>query len=221
MNSYVDMRRSPDPMDYVGDRYVPDEEFAQTSARILFDAHHDLPGFGMRITRRVRVGSRSLDVSVVRHPGDLSCTGAARSATEAVVDHAMRYGWDRSHYGTDLVERSFDVVVDIDASYWGRRQRAAAGLDAGRMTPSAFMKALRPGDVLRETNGPMSGRAYRVTSCSSGRFVTDDGLGGTARMSWQRPHAECLHVDGGMVRIATGTIRDPDSHSMLEWSRKS
>lgn len=221
MQSYVESRRIAGTMDYLGDRFVQDEEFAQTSARILFDAGADLPGIGLKATRRVRVGSRSIDLSIMRHPDDLSSTEAGRAATEAVIDHAMRYGWDRSSYGTDLVERSFDVVVEIDASYWGTRQRRAAGLGAGSMTPNAFMKALRPGDVLHETHGPMKGRSYRVTSCSSGRFVTDDGLGGTARMSWGRPHAECLHVDGGLVRIATGTVRDPDSHSMLVWSRKS
>jgi hypothetical protein len=216
---YSALRMGGLPTAYVGDRHDPDADLFTICAAIVRDLEEDMPGTSIRIVRRVRVGSRTIDISVIGHPQDLSKPGAAERITSDLVDHAMRYGWDRSSYAADLVDRHFGVTVGIDPEYWGARQNRKDGGAPSDMTPSAFMKAVRSGDVLEETVGERAGRRYRVVSTSGGRFVTDDGLGGRARMAWHRPHASCLRVAGDRVRIATGSVADPDSHHDLIWSR--
>lgn len=207
------------PSGGTGDRYDAEADLRTIAERILSDAARDLPGVVMSIVRRVRIGSRMLDVSILRHPLDLAATGAAREAARAVHYHAMRYGWDHSVPETDLFQRHYGVNVEIHPSYWGRRQAQTAGLGPSLMSPTAFMRSVSKGDLLMENGEEGSRRAYRVVSTSRGRFVTDDGIGGAARMSWHTPHADCLIVSEDAVRIAKGSEKDPDRHMALIWRR--
>lgn len=207
------------PIHYVGDRYDADADLATITASMTRDLETDMPGTSVRVVRRVRVGSRSMDVSIIEHPQDLADGATAAAVTTAMTDHVMRYGWDRSSYASDMVQRHFNVVVEIDQAYWGARQRSLLSMGQSAMSPSAFMKAVRAGDAFEEIQGERKGRRYLVKSASSGRFVTDDGMGGQSRMTWHRPDAACLHVSGDRVRIAVGRPKNPDAHHSLIWSR--
>ena len=201
-----------------GDLHDPTLEFPAVAAAVAATLRAAEPSMRFRILRRVRVGSRSIDVVVEDHRDDLGDPRTLAALVARVATQAARHGWDRSDYATDDVERSFGVVVEIDPRYWGTRQARRLDLPPSTMTPAALMAAVREGDALDGLAGPCAGRRHRVVSATKERFVTDDGCG--AKATWRKPYRECLHVAGGRVRIAAGGPADPDAHHEFEWTRR-
>ena len=200
-----------------GDLHDPALDLPAIAAAVAATLREAEPSMRFRILRRIRVGSRSLDVVVEDHAEDLGNPAALAALVGRIVAQTARHGWDRSDYAADSIERSFGTTVSVDPSYWGRRQTRRSGLPPSSMTPAAFMAAISVGDALDGLAGACAGRRHRVVSATKDRFVTDEG---GRRATWRSPDRHCLVVSGSRIRIAAGGPADPDAHHEFEWTRR-
>lgn len=205
---------------YKGDLYDPESSFADIAAALAGILRTSHPGETFKITRRTYALGRTLEVAITTSDKDLSVAEVRRALCTSVADQAERFGYDRSSYEVDMVDRHYALDVEVSPDYWSERQ-AASGVDhvESTMSPNVFMKTIRKGHRLREVGGDRSGRTYGVKASSATRFVTDDGLGGIHDMSWKTPRPAALRTDGRFVRISMGTQNKPDEHRLLEWFR--
>ncbi len=110
---------------YHGALFLPTRKFAEVATCVKDELKECFPKSTFKIIRRIQSLGRSLEIQIIDHDEDLEDVNTRRSLDQRITSIAQQYGYDRSLYEVDLLDRHFSISISIHPDYRARRQSMA------------------------------------------------------------------------------------------------
>lgn len=103
---------------YHGALFDPSRKFSEIAGCIKLDLKESFPKSAFKIIRRIQSLGRSLEIQIIEHDGDLADLITYQILKDRITSIAQKYGYDRSQYTVDLIDRHFSLSISFHPDYW-------------------------------------------------------------------------------------------------------